>query len=73
MNQGAPFFYNYVNVEDSRSGAIHAADNRIAKFFQRYLLQKTISGTVFDYICAKDYENISIQFNIKHYETNIYH
>lgn len=47
MNQGVPFFYNYVNVEDSRSGAIHAGDTRIAMFFQRYLLQKAIS--VFDW------------------------
>ena len=47
MNQGAPFFYNYVNVVNSRSGEIHAADNRITRFFQRYLLQKAIS--VFDW------------------------
>ena len=45
MNQGPPFFYNYMNLCDPvmNGGAIHAGDTRITRFFQRYLLQKAIS------------------------------
>lgn len=45
MNQGAPFFYDYINTQTATSGtgAIKASDTRITRYFARYLLQKAIS------------------------------
>lgn len=43
MNNGPPFFYDYINATESGHGVIHAADTRITRYFQRYFLQKAIS------------------------------
>ena len=43
-----PFWYDYGNIIDADHSAIHAGDTRIAKYFQRYFLQKAISVFTWD-------------------------
>ena len=43
-----PFWYDYGNIIDANHGAIHAGDTLIAKYFQRYFLQKAISVFTWD-------------------------
>lgn len=43
-NQGAPFYYDYINAQEARNPqTIQAGDAIITRFFTRYLIQKAIS------------------------------